>query len=164
MTAEEESATAKEVAEWIADQTNEPVHPTAGSVLRLPSAFKLFDGHDFSDAQAKGKLLLVFYWASWCPVCKVVGPQLQDFWKKNRAKGVEVLALSTDTKAQPAFAYIQKTGWKFPSSMAAAAKLGSALTVRSLPTLFVRSKLGVIVNVAEGAIDADEFDEFLVHL
>ena len=100
MTAEEESATAKEVAEWIADQTNEPVHPTAGSVLRLPSAFKLFDGHDFSDAQAKGKLLLVFYWASWCPVCKVVGPQLQDFWKKNRAKGVEVLALSTDTKAQ----------------------------------------------------------------
>lgn len=164
MSAKEESSTAKEVAEWIADQTGEPVHPTAGVSFRFPSSFKLFDGRDFSEAQAKGKLLLIFYWATWCPVCKVVGPQLHDFWRQNRAKGVEVLTLSTDTKVQPAFTYIQKAGWKFASSMADAAKVGDTLAVRSLPTLFVRSKLGVIVNVAEGAIDGDEFDEFLVHL
>ena len=164
MTAAEEAIAAKAVAESIADQTGEPAHPVVGNRLRLPTTFKLFDGRDFSEAQTKGKLLMVFYWASWCPVCKVVEPRLNDFWLKNRAKGIEVLALSTDTEVRPAFAHIQKTGWKFPNSMATAAKLGDTLTPRTLPTLFVRSKLGVIVNADEGDIEADEFTDYLIHL
>jgi peroxiredoxin len=164
MTAAEESAAAKAVAESIADQTGEPVHPAVGTTLRLPASFKLFDGQDFSEAQAKGKLLVVFYWASWCPICKVVEPRLHDFWLKNRAKGIEVLALSTDTEVQPAFSHIQKTGWKFPVSMAAAAKLGDVMVPRSLPTTMVRSKNGVIVSVDEGDIEADELKDFLIHL
>jgi thiol-disulfide isomerase/thioredoxin len=164
MTAAEESVAAKAVAESIAQQTGEPAHPAVGTTLRLPATFKLFDGQDFSEAQAKGKLLMVFYWASWCPICKVVEPRLHDFWMKNRAKGIEVLALSTDTEVQPAFAHIQKTGWKYPASMAAAAKLDDNMTPRSLPTLFVRSKLGVIVNADEGEIDAEDFKDYLVHL
>jgi peroxiredoxin len=164
MTAAEEALAAKAVAESIADQTGEPAHPAVGTTLRMPTSFKLFDGQDFSEAQAKGKLLIVFYWASWCPICKVVEPRLHDFWLKNRAKGVEVLALSTDTEVQPAFAHIQKTGWKFPVSMATAAKMGDAMQPRSLPTTMVRSKNGVIVSVDEGEIDADEFKDFLIHL
>jgi thiol-disulfide isomerase/thioredoxin len=164
LTAAEESVAAKAVAESIAQQTGEPAHPAVGTTLRLPATFKLFDGQDFSEAQAKGKLLMVFYWASWCPICKVVEPRLHDFWMKNRAKGIEVLALSTDTEVQPAFAHIQKTGWKYPTSMATAAKLDDSMTPRSLPTLFVRSKLGVIVNADEGEIDAEDFKDYLVHL
>lgn len=164
MTAAEESVAAKTAAAAIAAETGEPAHPAVGSMLRLPAAFKLFDGQDFSEAQARGKLLMVFYWASWCPICKVVEPRLHDFWLKNRAKGIEVLALSTDTEVQPAFAHIQKTGWKYPASMASAARLDDSMTPRSLPTMFVRSKLGVIVNADEGELDADDFKDYLLHL
>lgn len=164
MTAAEESMAAKAVAESIAAQTGESAHPAVGTTLRLPATFKLFDGQDFSEAQARGKLLVVFYWASWCPICKVVEPRLQDFWLKNRAKGIEVLALSTDTEVQPAFAHIQKVGLKYPSSMATAAKLDDIMTPRSLPTLFIRSKLGVILNADEGEIDAEDFTDYLAHL
>ena len=164
MTAAEEAVAAIAVAESIADQTGETAHPAVGTTLRLPATFKLFDGQDFSEAQAKGKLLIVFYWASWCPICKVVEPRLHDFWLKNRTKGIEVLALSTDTEVQPAFAHIQKTGWKFPVSMAAAAKLGDVMVPRSLPTTMVRSKNGVIVSVDEGDVEADELKDFLIHL
>lgn len=164
LTAAEESISAKALAESISAQTGEPAHPAVGTTLRLPASFKLFDGQDFSEAQAKGKLLVVFYWASWCPICKVVEPRLQDFWMKNRAKGIEVLALSTDTEVQPAFAHMQKVGLKYPASMAAAAKLDAIMTPRSLPTLFVRSKLGVILNADEGEIEADDFTDYLAHL
>jgi thiol-disulfide isomerase/thioredoxin len=164
MTAAEESAAAKAVANDIAQQTGEAPHPAAGSMPRFNSSFKLFSGQDFSGSQANGKLLLIFYWASWCPVCKVVFPLLHDFWLRNRAKGVEVLALSTDSEPQPAFSYIQQRGFLCPTSMASAANLGEQMTPRSLPTLMVRSKLGVILSVDEGEIEADEFDGFLVHL
>lgn len=164
MTAAEESVAAKAAAAAIAAETGEPAHPAVGMTLRLPAAFKLFDGQEFSEAQVRGKLLMVFYWASWCPICKVVEPRLQDFWMKNRAKGIEVLALSTDTEVQPAFAHIQKTGLKYPASMAVAARLDDAMTPRSLPTMFVRSKLGVIVSADEGEIDTDDFKDYLGHL
>jgi thiol-disulfide isomerase/thioredoxin len=164
MTAADESAAALAVAEAIADQTGESVHPAVGKSLRLASSFKLFNGQDFSEAQTSGKLLLIYYWASWCPVCKIVSPRLHKFWQQNAARGVQVLALSTDTEAQPAFAYIQQAGYKYPVSMAIAAKLGEHMAPRSLPTLMVRSKLGVIVSALEGEIEDDEFKDFLLHL
>ena len=64
MTAAEEAAAAIAVAESIADQTGEPAHPAVGRSLRMPTSFKLFDGQDFSEAQTRGKLLMIFYWAS----------------------------------------------------------------------------------------------------
>jgi thiol-disulfide isomerase/thioredoxin len=164
MTAAEESIAAKAVAHDIADQTGEAPHPAVGSTLRINQKFKLFNGQDFTGAQVNGKLLLIFYWASWCPVCKIVFPLLNDFWQKNRSKGVEVLTLSTDAEPQPAFAYIQQRGYQFATSMAVAAQLGEQMIPRSLPTLMVRSKRGVIVSVDEGEIEADEFNDFLVHL
>jgi thiol-disulfide isomerase/thioredoxin len=164
MTAAEEAEVAKAVAEHVAYQTGEPAHPAVGLSPRLAGPLKLFDGQDFSEAQAKGKLLLIFHWASWCPVCKVVAPRLNDFWLKNRARGVEVLALSSDTELQPAVNYMRHAGYKFPVSMAASAHLDAALAPRSLPTLLVRSKLGVIVAAEEGDVDAGEFRDLLVHL
>ncbi len=164
MTAAEESETARAVAEYKADQAGEPVHAAIGSAPKLPGTVALFDGREFSEAQVKGKLLLVFYWASWCPVCKMVEPRLNDFWLKNRARGVEVLALSTDNYAQPAFAHMQRTGFKYPAAMAASANWDRAMAPRSLPTLLVRSRLGVIVDAEEGDIDAGEFRDLLVHL
>jgi thiol-disulfide isomerase/thioredoxin len=164
MTAAEEAEVAKAVAEHVAYQTGEPAHPAVGLSPKLPGSIKLFDGHDFSEAQAKGKLLLIFYWASWCPICKVVAPRLNDFWLKNRARGVEVLALSTDTELHPAVNYIRHAGYKYPVAMATSAHLDQAFSPRSLPTLLVRSKLGVIVTAEEGDVDAGEFRDLLVHL
>ncbi len=164
MTAAEEAAAARAVAESIADETGELIHPAVGTTLHLPTAFKLLNGQDFFEAQTRGKLLVVFFWASWCPVCKLVEPRLHDFWLKNRGKGVEVLALSTDALAQSAFAHVRKTGWKYPVSMATAALLGDVMMPRSLPTTMVRSKNGVIVSVDEGDIEADELKDFLIHL
>jgi thiol-disulfide isomerase/thioredoxin len=164
MTAAEEAEVAKAVADHVAWQTGEPAHPAVGLSPRLTGNIPLFDGQEFSEAQAKGKLLLVFYWASWCPICKVVAPRLNEFWLRNRARGVEVLALSTDTELQPAVNYMRRAGYKYPVSMAASAHLDKALAPRSLPTLLVRSKLGVIVTVEEGDVDAGEFRDLLVHL
>lgn len=164
MTSEEEAEVARAVAENIAEETGEPAHPAVGTILKIPNRFKLFDGREFAESQTQGKLLLIYYWATWCPICKLVSPRLQTFWRQNQHKGVEVLALSVDAKAQNAFAYTQQRGYKFPSSMAVAAQFGEIMAPRSLPTLMVRSKLGVIVSVDEGDIDAEEFNDFLVHL
>ncbi len=164
MTAADEAEIARAVAEYKADQAGEPVHPAIGMAPRLPASLPLLDGHSYSEAQAQGKLLLVFYWASWCPICKVVEPRLQNFWLKHRARGVELLALSTDVQVQPALAHMRRTGYQYPAAMAASTRWDASFAPRSLPTLLVRSRLGVIVDSEEGDIDAGELRDLLVHL
>jgi thiol-disulfide isomerase/thioredoxin len=162
LSAAEESEVAKLVAKTAAEENGEPPHPAAGELIRVKNKLKLFDGQDFSEAQAKNKLLIIYYWASWCTVCKVVSPRLHAFWLANRSK-VEVLALSTDTDVQPAFAYAKRTGFKFPISMASAAGFDDAMAPRSLPTVMLRSRQGVIVSVDEGEVEAEEFKDYLKH-
>jgi thiol-disulfide isomerase/thioredoxin len=164
MTATEEADAARAVAEYKADQAREPVHPAIGRMPRLPATLPLLDGRTYTEADARGKLLLVFYWASWCPICKLVEPRLHNFWLKNRARGLELLTVSTDGHPQPALAHLRRTGYQYPAAMAASLHWDAALAPRSLPTLLVRSKLGVVVDSEEGDIDASELKDLLVHL
>ncbi|HVE52172.1 MAG TPA: TlpA disulfide reductase family protein, partial [Ramlibacter sp.] len=164
MTANEEAAAARAVAASIADQTGEPVHPAVGRMPQISRRFNTFDGAEYSEARARGKLLMVYYWASWCPVCKLVSPRLHEFWLRHRGAGVEVLALSVDSAITPAVAAIERAGYRFPAAMATTAGLDDYMMARSLPTLMVRSRRGVIVSVDEGDIEADEFQDYLVHL
>jgi len=43
-------------------------------------------------ADLKGKVVVVFFWAHWCPDCKVEGPILQKLYEKYRAQGLTVVA------------------------------------------------------------------------
>lgn len=164
MTASEEAAAALAVAESIADQTGETVHPAVGRMPRFPRPFATFDGIKYSESRARGKLLVVYQWASWCPVCKLVSPRLQEFWARNRDAGVEVLALSVDSDPLAALASFRRSGFGFPTAMASEARLEEYMTARSLPTLMVRSRRGVIVGVDEGDVEAEELQDYLVHL
>jgi len=43
-------------------------------------------------ADLKGKVVVVFFWAHWCPDCKVEGPILQKLYEKYRTQGLTVVA------------------------------------------------------------------------
>ena len=56
----------------------------------------LIDGKPFSLNNYKGKVVLVNFWASWCEPCREEMPAIEAFLKKNKTKGLEVLAITVD--------------------------------------------------------------------
>jgi len=56
----------------------------------------LIDGKPFSLNSYKGKVVLVNFWASWCEPCREEMPAIEAFLKKNKTKGLEVLAITVD--------------------------------------------------------------------
>jgi thiol-disulfide isomerase/thioredoxin len=90
--------------------------PRVGSRLPLPS-LSLLDGQAWTPATASGKTLVVYWWASWCPFCAVQSPHMEALWRANRAKGLEVLALSIDSKPEAAANYMKNKGYSFPAGM-----------------------------------------------
>lgn len=90
--------------------------PKVGSSLPLP-AVTLLDGRTWNPAAVGGKTLVVYWWASWCPFCAVQSPHIEALWRANRAQGLEVLALSIDSKPEAAVNYMKNKGYSFPAGM-----------------------------------------------
>lgn len=90
--------------------------PKLGSSLTLP-ALTLLDGRAWNPAEVDGKTLVVYWWASWCPFCAVQSPHIEALWRANQAKGLELLALSIDSKPEAAVAYLKNKGYSFPAGM-----------------------------------------------
>lgn len=90
--------------------------PQVGSTLDLP-ALSLLDGRRWTPEQVQGKVLVVYWWASWCPFCAVQSPHIEALWRAQQARGLEVLALSIDKEAAAAANYMKARGYSFPAGM-----------------------------------------------
>ena len=59
----------------------------------------LIDGKPFTLNSKRGTVVLVNFWASWCEPCREEMPAIEEYLKKNKAKGLEVLAITLDKPA-----------------------------------------------------------------
>jgi thiol-disulfide isomerase/thioredoxin len=97
-----------------------------------------------------GKVVLIDFWASWCVPCRAANPYVQNLYKKYRAKGFEVFAVSLDVKNEPWIKAVKKdrltytqvidnAGWR--------SKVAESFFVDALPTNFLLDKAGKIVAI-----------------
>ncbi len=77
--------------------------------------FELFPGKDkFQVSKQKGKVLLIDFWATWCPPCVKGIPYLKKFYKEHKEKGFEIIGVSLDSDKKALDAYLakEKLQWK----------------------------------------------------
>ena len=71
------------------------------------------DGKTFDLSAARGKVVVVSFWATWCPPCRKEMPVLDALYRRYRGQGLEMIGLSADrphdrsdvTKMMQAFSY-----------------------------------------------------------
>lgn len=78
-----------------------PAPAAAGSMVTLPpvvldTELKAMNGRPIKLSDYAGKVLVVNLWATWCGPCRMEIPELVKFHKEYRAKGLEVVGLSTE--------------------------------------------------------------------
>lgn len=79
------------------------------------------DGQAIALSSLQGNIVLVDFWASWCPPCRAANPELVALYKNfngkkyKEAKGFEIYSVSLDNDANKWKAAIQKDGlvWKY---------------------------------------------------
>lgn len=91
--------------------------PALGSSLALPAELSLLDGGRWRAEQAKGQVLVLYWWASWCPFCALQSPSMEKLWQTQRSRGLAMLGLSIDKRPEDARRYLQQRGYTFPSAM-----------------------------------------------
>ncbi len=101
-------------------------------------------------ASLKGKVILVDFWASWCPPCKASLPVLDALQKKFKDAGLVVLGISVDDRAEDMAKFLKDHPVSFPVVRDAVQKLVAEADVSSLPSSFVVDRSGRIRHVHVG--------------
>lgn len=69
-------------------------------VANLNYTLKDMNGKPFNLASQKGKVIVLDFWATWCPPCKVEIPWFVEFQKKYGPRGLSVVGVSVDDPAE----------------------------------------------------------------
>ena len=96
---------------------------------------------------AQGKLLLVDFWASWCPDCRKANPDVVAAYQKFHEQGFDVLGVSFDTNKEAWLAAIEKDGltWTHVSDLQGWSNVAGALYAISFIPQNALIKDGMIV-------------------
>jgi len=91
--------------------------PKEGSLFPLPPAVELIDGKTLQTKDWAGKVVVLEYWATWCPFCARQMPHVEALYQKEHHRGLEVLALSIDKKAADIPPFLSRERRAAPSSL-----------------------------------------------
>ncbi len=134
--------------------------PALGTPLVLPEV-QLLDGGVFRPAQAEGRVLVIYWWASTCPFCALQSPEMQKLWDSQRAlgdKGVQLLTLSIDRKREDATAYLHKKGYTFAAGYVTPEIQRVLPKPRGLPITLVRGRDGRVLQAERGQLFPEDVE------
>ncbi|MDP3884624.1 TlpA disulfide reductase family protein [Hydrogenophaga sp.] len=140
-----------------AEEAKAPPLPAIGSMLDLPR-ITLLDGSVHEPAASAGKPLLVYWWSSTCPFCALQSPSMEKLWQSQKARGLQMVALSIDKKPEDAIAYLQKKGYSFPAAWASPEWRKAFPKPRGLPITLLRGRDGKLVLAEKGQMFAEDVE------
>ena len=124
----------------------------------------LMDGRALNLADLRGKVVLVNFWATWCPYCRHEMPAMQRFYRDYKDKGFEMLALSQDDDAVKVFQFLRAEGYDFPVAMDMPGTGATFGGISKLPTSFVIDKRGMVRKKISGQVHYARLENLVLPL
>ena len=102
-----------------------------------------------------GQVVLVNFWATWCPPCKAEMPDINAYYEARQDDGLVVLAVNAQEDAATVSSFIEATGFSFPVLLDSDGRVEQQYQVRSFPMTFVIDRDGRVVYIHNGLISPD---------
>jgi len=110
---------------------------------------KSIDGRAVSLSSLRGRVVLLEFWATWCPPCRMAAPELSNLYKKYNPKGLEILAISLDENLNDVKTFSEENNIPYPIFVDIFG-VSELYRVRSIPVTFLIDKNGIIVSKHNG--------------
>ncbi|MGP8243330.1 MAG: TlpA disulfide reductase family protein [Bryobacteraceae bacterium] len=118
------------------------------------------DGKPWTLSGLRGKVVLVNFWATWCPPCRKEMPDLAALYAQFESRGLVILGISDET-ADKVAPFVQAHQVPYPVLLDPGAKVHALFSVEGIPKSFLYDREGKLVATA---IDMRTRQQFLAML
>jgi len=112
------------------------------------------DGRSITLSSLRGKVVLVNFWATWCPPCREEMPSMEEMYRNYAPGGLELLAINIEENGPQVLpGFLNDHPHTFPVLMDTEARVQNSYGVFQFPETYIVDRNGIIVDKVIGAID-----------
>jgi peroxiredoxin len=122
------------------------------------------EGKTFDVEAMKGKIVLVNFWATWCPPCLVEMPELEKkIWQKRRGADFEMIAIAREEGIPEIKKFLEKNKFTFPMGPDPKRGIYSKFANAGIPRTYLIDRRGRILYQSVG-YNTDDFEKLITIL
>jgi len=120
----------------------------------------LLDGSSASLSSYKGKVVILNFWATWCPPCRSEMPSMETLYKRFKDQGLEILAVDIGENLNTVQQFIKTKNYTFPVMLDSKSQISGIYGIEAIPTTFIIDRDGKIIGRVTGSIHWDTAQVF----
>lgn len=121
----------------------------------------LLDGSRLALSDLRGQVVVVNFWATWCPPCEDELPDLQAVWEEYRAEGVAFVGIAFQDEEADVREMASRFGIVYPLGLDVGERIAATYGVTRVPETFVVDPRGQVAYVHIGPVSAEVLREEL---
>jgi len=139
-----------------AQQAGKGLTPLSDKPLAPDFTLSDLDGNPHRLSDYRGKVVIVNFWATWCPPCRAEMPSMQRAWEQLQKQGIVMLGINVGEDEDTIFQFTADYPVEFPLLLDQESTVIDQWPVLGLPTTFVVDPEG---RIAYRAIGGREWDD-----
>jgi peroxiredoxin len=117
------------------------------------------NGRPVNLAEFKGKLVILNFWATWCPPCRQEIPGFVALQRKYQDKGLVIIGVSLDQQGPRVVKpFIARFGVNYPVVMGNEQIVSDYGGIEAVPTTFIIDRQGKVATIHKGFTDSANFE------
>jgi len=101
----------------------------------------------------KGKLVVLNFWATWCPPCRLEMPSMEKLYQEFKGEGLEVVAINFMESEKPIKSFLKENGFTFPVLLDKKGEIARKYGVHGLPVTYLIARNGNLLARSMGYKD-----------
>jgi cytochrome c biogenesis protein CcmG/thiol:disulfide interchange protein DsbE len=118
-----------------------------------------FDGETLTLAELRGQVVVINFWASWCPPCREEAPYLEQVWREYQDKGVFFIGIDYVDVEPEALAYIEEFDITYFNGPDLRTKISQAYNIQGVPETYFIAKNGEIGHIHVGPLFPPDLEQ-----
>ncbi|MBI2873282.1 MAG: TlpA family protein disulfide reductase [Chloroflexi bacterium] len=120
-----------------------------------------FDGQELRLADLRGKVVMIDFWASWCPPCRQEAPLLAQVYQEYRGRGVEFVGVDIWDDERDAREFIRRYGVTYPNGLDSKGTIAINYGVTGVPEKYFLDREGFLAKRFVGPMNSTKLHSIL---